>query len=307
MLMNNLRLFILSPVVLLLGSAIRLLVVSNYDPATAVAVAAHGGAVGTLLGTLIPLVPTLLPLLALGLFVLRMWMGVVAALIGAALIAPAYTTVPEALSTAWNATAGIFGTFYGLLENGTVQPSMRLPLAFLGVTIAAWIWDDVAPSRRRARQEEARQRALEGAPPVESVALRLRQIDPKLENFWLGTCVVLAFFSPVFLSTLMMTLYEAPPRSTSIVKDVARQMWLPVEVIETKTVRYIGYSIAVQEKWHVILDDRDRTIHTVPAEDVTSRWVCRKASDPLNHPRPLIDLSEPPPITIWRVCPEIWG
>jgi len=56
---------LLSPVGLLIISVARLLIVSNYNPATALAIASSGGYADTLLGTVIPLVPIIMPYLAL--------------------------------------------------------------------------------------------------------------------------------------------------------------------------------------------------------------------------------------------------
>jgi hypothetical protein len=56
---------LLSPVGLLIISVTRLLIVSDYNPATALAVASSGGYADTLLGTVIPLIPIILPYLAL--------------------------------------------------------------------------------------------------------------------------------------------------------------------------------------------------------------------------------------------------
>lgn len=56
---------LLSPVGLLIISVTRLLIVSNYNPATALAVASSGGYADTLLGTVIPLIPIMMPYLAL--------------------------------------------------------------------------------------------------------------------------------------------------------------------------------------------------------------------------------------------------
>lgn len=58
---------ILSPVGILLVSAARLLIVSNYNVTTASGIITSGGYVDTLLGTLLPLVPVLLPYIALAL------------------------------------------------------------------------------------------------------------------------------------------------------------------------------------------------------------------------------------------------
>jgi hypothetical protein len=49
---------------LILVVSVRLLVIANYEPTTALAIAQSSGAVSTLLGTLIPLLPSLLPWLS---------------------------------------------------------------------------------------------------------------------------------------------------------------------------------------------------------------------------------------------------
>ncbi len=56
---------LLSPVGLLIISVTRLLIVSNYNPQTALAIASSGGYADTLLGTVIPLIPIIMPYLAL--------------------------------------------------------------------------------------------------------------------------------------------------------------------------------------------------------------------------------------------------
>jgi hypothetical protein len=56
---------LLSPVGLLIISVTRLLIVSNYNPSTALAIASSGGYADTLLGTVIPLIPIIMPYLAL--------------------------------------------------------------------------------------------------------------------------------------------------------------------------------------------------------------------------------------------------
>ena len=56
---------LLSPVGLLLIAATRLLIVSNYNPATALAITSSQGYINTLLGTIIPIIPIYMPYLAL--------------------------------------------------------------------------------------------------------------------------------------------------------------------------------------------------------------------------------------------------
>ena len=79
---------LLSPVGLLLISVSRLLIISDYNPVTASAIASSGGYVDTVLGTVIPLVPIFLPYLALLLlFFGRVILGALTFLI-VALISP---------------------------------------------------------------------------------------------------------------------------------------------------------------------------------------------------------------------------
>jgi hypothetical protein len=79
---------LLSPAGLLLISATRLLIISDYNPATASAIVSSSGYVNTLLGTIIPLVPIIMPYLALILlFFNRVIIGILA-LLATALISP---------------------------------------------------------------------------------------------------------------------------------------------------------------------------------------------------------------------------
>lgn len=55
----------LSPAVILFASATRLLFISNYDTTTATTIASAAGVVGTLLGTVVPLLPPYLPILTI--------------------------------------------------------------------------------------------------------------------------------------------------------------------------------------------------------------------------------------------------
>ena len=77
---------LISPLGILFLSVIRLLIISDYNTATASAIVASGGYVDALLGTVIPLIPLLLPYLALVLlFVNRVVPGLLALLIGGVL------------------------------------------------------------------------------------------------------------------------------------------------------------------------------------------------------------------------------
>ena len=62
---------ILSPIGVVLISATRLIVVSDYKTTTAVAIASSGGYVNTLVGSIIPLIPVFAPYVALTLLLFK--------------------------------------------------------------------------------------------------------------------------------------------------------------------------------------------------------------------------------------------
>src|SRR4051794_7788291 len=84
-----LKLLIASPAVLLVAASIRLLIISNYDTTTATSAASQEGVTGTLLGTIVPLIPPYLPVVILILFLLHRWISLLLALFGVALVSPA--------------------------------------------------------------------------------------------------------------------------------------------------------------------------------------------------------------------------
>jgi hypothetical protein len=89
----------LSPVGLLLISASRLIIISDYNTTTATTIASSGGYLNTVLGTAIPLVPLFLPYLALLLLLLRRF--VLAALtFGAAILVSPTKLAPLMAMTA---------------------------------------------------------------------------------------------------------------------------------------------------------------------------------------------------------------
>lgn len=99
---------LLSPVGLLLISATRLLIISNYNSVTAMAIASSQGYVNTLFGTIIPMVPIFMPYLAcLLLFSNRVIAGMLA-ILATALISPSSMSRSEVLMTAKNNWHWIF-------------------------------------------------------------------------------------------------------------------------------------------------------------------------------------------------------
>jgi len=85
------------PIGLLLLSVIRLLIVADYNPATASAIASSGGYVDTLLGAIIPLVPIFTPYLGLLLLFFNRVIAGMLMLLAAAFMSPLALARPVAL------------------------------------------------------------------------------------------------------------------------------------------------------------------------------------------------------------------
>jgi hypothetical protein len=91
---------LLSPVGVILVAATRLMIVSDYNSNTALAILRSAGYVNTLLGSVIPLVPILMPWIALLLLWLNQMIASLLAFAAALLISPAALTWKAFLSTA---------------------------------------------------------------------------------------------------------------------------------------------------------------------------------------------------------------
>jgi hypothetical protein len=70
---RGVKALLLSPIVVLFAAAIRLIIVGDYDTTTATTIATSSGATGTLLGTVVPLLPPYFPVIAVLLAVFRRW------------------------------------------------------------------------------------------------------------------------------------------------------------------------------------------------------------------------------------------
>jgi hypothetical protein len=79
---------LVSPIGVLFLSAARLLIIADYNPTTASAIASSGGYVNTLLGTILPLVPLAMPYIALLLLFFNRVIPGLLALLATALISP---------------------------------------------------------------------------------------------------------------------------------------------------------------------------------------------------------------------------
>lgn len=131
---RRVKALLLSPVVVLFASAVRLLLISNNDTATATTLASSSGIVGTLLGTIVPLLPAFLPAILIFLVIFRRWRLFLLAAAATALVAPAsVSSVRQGLSMAWHSTINIW---HGLLR---VWPTQGSALGHLTHNIWTWL------------------------------------------------------------------------------------------------------------------------------------------------------------------------
>jgi hypothetical protein len=91
---------ILSPVGILLLSVARVLIVADYNAATAAAIVTSGGYINALLGSIVPVVPILMPYIALVLLFFKRFLLGLFALLVAALISPAAVNGSQAYAIA---------------------------------------------------------------------------------------------------------------------------------------------------------------------------------------------------------------
>jgi hypothetical protein len=120
---------LLSPLGVVLVSAGRLLIISNYNATTATTVASSTGYVNTILGSIIPLVPVFVPYVALLLLLLRQFTLSALTFAFSAFIAPTSLTLPISRSLAAEDT-------YQVLDRINANRPITLVIALVIVIIA---------------------------------------------------------------------------------------------------------------------------------------------------------------------------
>jgi hypothetical protein len=124
---------ILSPVGLLLISAGRLVIVSDYNTTTAVTIAASGGYINTLLGSMIPLVAIFAPYMALILLLLRRFLLSIMLFVFAAFITPSPLSLRDAVRIAsldWHQMRQIASHLVSHLTGSLASSSSESFIAF---------------------------------------------------------------------------------------------------------------------------------------------------------------------------------
>ena len=284
----------LSPGVVVFASAIRLLIIANYDPTTALSIAAANGVVGTLLGTLIPLIPPFLPLLALILIALRKPLLFLFAFFGALLVSPGYTTIKSAAHAteqqfinAWRAINSSHNSKHLL----TLCWKADRASVIFGVVVAVIIAID--SHKKIANRVTADETESESSLAATVMMVALGQL------IWGLLLVIL--FAPLFFFTT--TIYHIPWNMNEV-SSVVSKPWLPTELITVKTgSSRVGYTLSNSDGWYVFLLERTRTIEYIPSDDVVSRTLCLLIGAQRPDHFPLIKLINAPAPQVTQ-CPN---
>jgi hypothetical protein len=265
---------IVSPIGLLVISAMRLLVVSDYNTTTATAIASSGGYVNTLLGTVIPLVPIFLPYLALLLLLFRKFILSLLTFAAAALVSPTRLAPIASLSA-------LRGDAHGFVSL-TVHHSIEVILFACGLFVIALLAQEpggVDPTTRRqairtllTTRQSVRELASELG--IQESTLRGWISEPAL-NF---SAIVAAAISTALLLPYISYVYPVPT-AFAYYQALMSQPWVPPERINLGAAgSVVGYPLSIDNGWMTLLDAQSRTIKYIPADELAGRLVCRIGS-----------------------------
>lgn len=256
-----------SPIVVLLASGVRLIIIANYDTTTATTMAASGGLGQTILGTVIPLLPSFLPAVLVVLAIFRQWALLGFAAIATALLSPAYASA----SQGWGQAYSLFRTAVAHAWNRHWlalwhDSHLLVYCTIAGAAIA--LWDNLLIGKLT---------------PVRAVIVG-------------GICA---------LALLLTQHIYRVNYDLATISETLRRPWLPAEVTEVKSgAPRVGYILSTDGEWHTVLDDSTRTISYVRTNDVTNRTVCQAGTLPPDMPAPLLHLT-PVQVTRIRGCSSV--
>lgn len=319
---------LLSPLGLVLLSAARLLVISDFSPTTATTIASSGGYINTLLGSVIPLVPIFIPYIALALLLARQFFLSIVAFTFTVFIAPTTMKLPVTrdLATAdihhliaqaetyWPITLLLAVLIFVLayLHHGSLIEALATILA-LAVAASILFAPAVAHltlphSLHSAAADVDRIITAISASPWRAVGLGV-VVAALLLIGHSGSVpgavtTAVALIVAIVLTPYLYDLYPLPGRSSYYV-DVLRSPWLPSEKFALSAGHnYYGYALSTSDGWFTILLSKDRTIVYVPADHVVRQAVCETASQakvPADPPLITTFYTKPPRI---RACAD---
>lgn len=306
---------LLSPIVILFASATRLIIIANYDTTTATTIASSAGAISTLLGTVVPLLPLFLPALFIVLIIFRRLALAFLTALAAGFVSPAYTDVIDGLGQAFTTITNIWRRLDVWprvddinLAVGAIKRSAAFILRTIGPTDNSqqqllavwneWTWVFICAAAGLIMIFVNPPRLLRR--PDSSNTIRLTDEKPSLLKGFFGwvwrwpigrglssLAVVLACAYSVLL---VDTIYRVPFNG-GLVSDILRRPWLPAEEVQVSSSDdpLVGYVLSTIDGWHVLLQEKTRQITYIKSADVIARTVCR-IEQPNRFHDPLIKL-----------------
>jgi hypothetical protein len=304
--------WLLSPIGLLLLSAARLLIISDYSTTTAVTIASSGGYVNTLLGSVIPLLPIFMPYIALILLLARQYVLSILSFVFVIFISPTELKVPVTrrsirfdlshisilLHHYWVPTLAV-----GIVIAIAVRRHHRSSAEAIGVLIAIVVVVllftlplvsglHFPTSIRAAHKDEYAMLHWLRRYWIDSVLIALvaiilfefyrRGVAEKISTL---TALVLC----VALIPYVINVYPLPSHSYYYF-TVLHQPWLPAEHIKLSTGKsYNAYVLASDDNWFTVLTASGRSIVYIPTDKIVSRAVCAvPPTDRRAHYAPLV-------------------
>jgi hypothetical protein len=321
---------LLSPLGLVLISAVRLIIVADYNTTTAVTIASSGGYFNTLLGSIIPLLPIFAPYIALILLLFKRFLLSIIAFAFAAFITPAPVSLHQLASTAGTDLAHIFGKAPSISHISV--PRLLVIAAVLILLVALALYHRSIAEAVSVIAVVAIAAALVFAarsnPHATPITLQLANAGEHTQehlfiswatgNWALTILIALAIAAflaryhgnfPGPLSSIVAvaaTLALFPyvyniypvPKHREYYVEALHQIWLPAERIQLRSgIVYYGYVLSESVAWFTVLLT-NRTIIYLPVADVAGRATCRQQTNnaPPRYP-PLVPLlyTRPPP------------
>jgi len=240
-----------SPVGLIFIAVTRLLLISNYNISTALAVASSGGYVNTLLGSVLPVIPVLLPYLTLVLLLFNRTILGTLSLIATAIITPTALSGKTLALRQFAVDGGLF---------------IAAAVFVIGLMLAIALLLAVVGIIRKFGGGAAML-------PVLAIVVAARTLPRSI-----------AIFACILLMPTVFALYPLPSKN-SYYSELVRQPWLPDELITLASGRTIdGYVVSEDQDWVTILSDQDRRIYYYPPAQIKQRQVCQHPGDLVSAP-----------------------
>lgn len=264
----------LSAVLALLASIVRLLLVSNYQTTTAVAVASGAGPLPTLIGTLIPVVQVFLPILTIGMFLLtvlnlknshggKYFLVGLCSLVATFLITPTEFSWDDTVPHAKEAWENVW-PYASIVMTAVAWAAVLAVLAIFVAILVRADWKN----RRTWDLRKWRDWDDWGLVGVGAILMPIMG--------GLGVLVIAVAGGVVAIAIAWVTFFPLESEVARI-PDRARSMWLPAEEVSLKSGNdpTVGYVLGVGNGWMTLLQEPDRTVRMVPLPEVVSRKICR--------------------------------